>query len=139
MTDIQEAWFGPKKRRKKNWNISPRLDRARRRLREERERQARASGQALRQTKNPERQPVLKTEERREKVGGGVLDRALAQPCKWVCEWKAGKGRRALWAERCGCMDGMTVGAVAAGGRGDWLRQGVRVGCIQGGLGAGSN
>ena len=50
--------------------IVGRLDRARRRLREERERQAHASGQALSQAKNPKRQPVLRTEERREKVGG---------------------------------------------------------------------
>ena len=50
--------------------IVGRLDRARRRLREERERQARASGQALHRAKNPKRQPVLRTEERREKVGG---------------------------------------------------------------------
>ena len=61
-------------------------------------------------------------------------DRALAQSREWVCEWKARKGRRALWAERCRYMahnmDGMTVGAVTARGRGDWLRQGVRVGCI---------
>ena len=59
-----------------------------------------------------------------------MLDRALAQPREWACEWKASKGRRALWAERCRYMEGMTVGAVTAGGRGDWLRQGVRVGCI---------
>ena len=110
--------------------IVGRLDRARRRLREERERQAHASGQALSRAKNPKRQPVLRTEERREKVGGSMLDRALAQPCEWVCEWKAGTGRRALWAERCRYMAGMTISAVAAGGRGDWLRQGVRVGCI---------
>ena len=112
-------------------HIVGRLDRApRRRLREEREYQACASGQALRQAKNPKRQPVPRTEERHEKVGGSMLDRALAQPFEWVCEWKVGKGRRVLWAERCRCMDGMAVGAVTAGGRGDWLRQGVRVGCI---------
>ena len=84
---------------------------------------------ALRRAKDPKRKPVLR-EERHEKVGGSMLDRALAQPREWACEWKASKGRRALWAERCRYMDGMTVGAVAAGLRGHWLRQGVRIGCI---------
>ena len=81
--------------------IVGRLDRARRRLREERERQACASGNTLRRAKDLNEQPVLGEVERHERVGGSMLDRALAQPREWVCEWRPGKGRRALWAERC--------------------------------------
>lgn len=48
-----------------------------------------------------------------------MLDTALARPQEWVCSWKAGTGRRALWAEKCKYMDGMTVRDVLAGKRGD--------------------
>ena len=65
------------------------------------------------------------------------MDRALAQPREWVCEWKAGKGRRALWAERCRYMDGMTIGAVAAEGAGRLAAAGCAGGVHSGTAAAG--